>query len=101
MGMPVVEMLLRERMGCEVRPVMFTNGMGQSTDGRLWFVGKVDLMAGLRQALETGEMQIPKQVVDGVEASGAGGAVVLVRHGQGDWDDNDKFRGPGIEPAST
>ena len=66
-GMPVVEMLLRQRMGCEVRPVMFTAGMGQSTDGRLWFVGKVDLMAGLRQALETGEMLIPKQVVDGVQ----------------------------------
>ena len=66
-GMPVVEMLLGQRMGCEVRPVMFTAGMGQSTDGRLWFVGKVDLMAGLRQAVETGEMQIPKQVVDGVQ----------------------------------
>ena len=66
-GMPVVEMLLRERMGCEVRPVVFTSGMGQSTDGRLWFVGKVDLMSGLRQALATGEMQIPKQVADGVQ----------------------------------
>ena len=43
-------MLLRERMGCEVRPVVFTSGMGQRTDGRLWFVGKVDLMSGPRQA---------------------------------------------------
>ena len=66
-GTPVVEMLLRERMGCEVRPVMFTAGMGQSTDGRLWFVGKVDLMAGLRQAVETGEVLIPKQVKDGAQ----------------------------------
>ena len=59
-GMPVVEMLLALQMGCEVRPVKITGGMGQSNTGPMWHVAKVDLLCGLREAVETGELRIPR-----------------------------------------
>ena len=58
-GMPVVEMLLALGMGCEIRPVVITGGMGQSNTGPMWHVAKVDLLCGLREAVETGELRIP------------------------------------------
>ena len=64
-GMPVVEMLAEQRMGCELRPVVMTGGMGQSTDGVMWHVAKVDLMAGLREALERGELKFAGEVAEG------------------------------------
>ena len=54
-GMPVVEMLLALQMGCEIRPVVITGGLGQSNTGPMWHVAKVDLLCGLREAVETGE----------------------------------------------
>ena len=50
-GMPVVEMVVAERPGCEVRPVMLTGGVAEYHDGRVWHVPKLDLMAGLREVL--------------------------------------------------
>ena len=52
-------------MGCQLRPVVMTGGMGQSTDGVMWHVSKVDLMAGLREALERGELKLAGEVAEG------------------------------------
>ena len=59
-GMPVVEMLLALQMGCEIRPVVITGGLGQSNTGPMWHVAKVDLLCGLREAVETGELRVPR-----------------------------------------
>ena len=61
-GMPVVEMLVAARPGCEVMPVMMTGGVAEHTDGRVWHVPKLDLMAGLQGLLERGELGIVRQM---------------------------------------
>ena len=59
-GMPVVEMLVAAGPGCEVIPVMMTGGVAEHTDGRLWHVPKLDLMAGLQGLLERKELGIAR-----------------------------------------
>ena len=53
-GMPVVEMLVGAGMRCTVTPVLITGGFGEHSDGQVWHVPKVDLLAGLQGLLERG-----------------------------------------------
>jgi hypothetical protein len=61
-GEPVVDLLQKAGLGCEVMPVILTSGMAERHDGRMWRVPRLDLLAGLQRVLEEGELQIVKQL---------------------------------------
>lgn len=61
-GAPVVDMLRRAGLGCEVCAVTITGGGRESHAGPAWNVPKTDLMAGLRVLLETGELKIAREL---------------------------------------
>jgi hypothetical protein len=59
-GLPVVDMLRAAQPGCGLMAVMIAGGEGERSDGRVWHVGKVDLLAGVQMLLEQGELGIAK-----------------------------------------
>ena len=59
-GMPVVDMLRAVRLGCELKPVTITGGMGENYSRGIYSVGRSDLLSGLRSSLETKWMEIGK-----------------------------------------
>ena len=61
-GMPVVEMLVAAKPGCEVMPVMMTGGAAEHHDGRVWLVPKIDLMAGLQSLIEREQLGIARRM---------------------------------------
>lgn len=63
-GTPVVEMIKAARPGCEVSPVLITGGANEHHDGRAWCVPKVELLSGLRELLEKGELRIARKLAE-------------------------------------
>jgi hypothetical protein len=61
-GMPVVDMLRAAEPDCELTPVPFTDGAEQHFANGVWHVPKVDLLAGVQAALETGELRIARRM---------------------------------------
>ena len=51
-GAPVVDMLRRVKLGCELRPLTITAGTGERYSSGTYYVSKIDLMAGLRTCME-------------------------------------------------
>lgn len=66
-GAPVLEMLRRAGLGCEVAAVTITGGDRESRlpgGGPGWSVPKVDLIAGLQVMLEQGELRIARGMAE-------------------------------------
>src|SRR5271170_1684564 len=64
LGAPVVDLIKRARLGCEVSEVTITSGEHASTgsaSGR-WNVPKQDLLSGVQVLLEGGEMRIARRL---------------------------------------
>ncbi len=66
-GGPVVEMLKDARMPCTLIPVTITGGFGEHSDGGMWHVPKVDLIAGIQTLVERAELRIARRM-KGVDA---------------------------------
>src|SRR5439155_18944478 len=49
-----------DRAGCEMRAVVITAGSGQRFVDGAWHVPKMDLLAGMRAALEQGRLRISR-----------------------------------------
>jgi hypothetical protein len=58
-GAPVVDLLQRAQLGCEIEPVILTGGEWESRTEGVWCVPKQDLVAGLRVILENRELGAP------------------------------------------
>ena len=96
-GMPVVDMLRAARPGCEIVPVTITGGAAEHSDGRMWHVPKLDLLAGVQGRLERGELRISRrmreagtlvrELVDVRLRATAGGRQRLGADGPGEHDD--------------
>lgn len=63
-GAPVVDMLRRAGLGCEVTAVTITGGERESRSGTAWNVPKRDLIAGVQLGLEKGELRIARHMKD-------------------------------------
>ncbi len=63
-GGPVVDMLRRGQLGCELSAVTITAGDHESTNGYEYTVPKQDLLAGIQVHLELGQLRIAKQLKD-------------------------------------
>ncbi len=61
-GMPVVDMLRAAQPACELTPVLMTSGAEQHYRDGVWYVPKVDLLAGLQAALEVGDLRIARRM---------------------------------------
>jgi hypothetical protein len=61
-GSPVVEMLRKAGLGCEIVAVTITNGERESQTAHGWSVPKRDLMTGLQVGLENGEVRIARRM---------------------------------------
>ena len=66
-GLPVVDMLRRAKLGCELRPVTITGGTGERHSSGTYYVAKTDLMAGLRARLELKELEIGEGLAEWAE----------------------------------
>jgi len=96
-GAPVVDMLRRAQVGCEISAVTITGGEREHQTGGLWHVPKTDLMAGVKVALESGELRIAKglpevgtlvrELVDVQVTLRAGGGARIGADGAGEHDD--------------
>src|SRR5262245_28275449 len=51
-GMPVLDMLRKAKLGCPIAPVVLTGGERESHAGGFWYVPKRDLIEGLQVMLE-------------------------------------------------
>jgi hypothetical protein len=59
-GLPVVDMLRRERMPrVKMLPVMITGGLTEHKNGRVWHVPKRNLVGVTQTALQTGRVKVP------------------------------------------
>jgi hypothetical protein len=94
-GAPVVDMLRRASLGCELVPVTITGGDRASQAGGVWHVPKRDLVTGLLVSLESGELRLSMKVasarvlhkeLEGMESrvSRAGGVAFGGREGEHD-----------------
>ena len=63
-GAPVVDMLRRAGLGCEVTAVTITGGEKESRSGAGWNVPKRDLISGVQLGLEKGELRIARHMKD-------------------------------------
>ena len=61
-GSPVVEMLQKAGLGCEIVPVTITSGERESQTAQGWSVPKKDLMTGLQLGLEDGSLVIARRM---------------------------------------
>ena len=61
-GNPVVDMLRRAGLGCEICPVTITSGAREHQVGASWNVPKQDLVAGVQVLLEQGDLKIAKKL---------------------------------------
>ena len=61
-GAPVVDMMRAAGLGCEISAVTITSGDREHHTGRVWYVPKRDLMAGVEVMLERGELRIARQL---------------------------------------
>lgn len=61
-GVPVAELLLRERTGCTVTPVMITSGDQTTRTDRFWNVPRRTLLGGVTVALEQGLLRIRRRL---------------------------------------
>ena len=61
-GGPVVDMLRRGQLGCELAAVTITGGDHQSTNGYDYSVPKQDLIAGVQVLLELGQLRIAQDL---------------------------------------
>jgi len=61
-GSPVVEMLQKAGLGCEIVPVTITGGERESQTAQGWSVPKKDLMTGLQLGLEDGSLVIARRM---------------------------------------
>jgi hypothetical protein len=66
-GMPVVEMLRGARLGCELRAVTITGGVGERNSGGIYSVSKTDLMLGLRTRMEQGWVEVARRLPEWAE----------------------------------
>ena len=57
-GVPVVDLLRKEQMGCWLLPVTITGGNGETRRDGFHGVPRRDLLQGLRVGLEKGELQV-------------------------------------------
>ena len=69
-GTPVVDLMRRADMGCEISPITITGAGRAALHGNVWSVPKVDLWGALTVMLEREELRI---------AEGMAGAGALVR----------------------
>jgi hypothetical protein len=62
LGAPVVDLIRRARLGCEISEVTITGGEHASSGsaGGRWNVPKQDLLTGVQVLLEAGEMRIAR-----------------------------------------
>ena len=63
-GAPIIDMLRRAKMGCNLSAVTITGGDRQSQDASGWRVPKRDLVTGLQALFETGELQVARELED-------------------------------------
>ena len=63
-GAPVVDLIRRARMGCDICEVTITGGEHASSGGSggRWNVPKQDLVTGLQMMLEQGELRIARKL---------------------------------------
>jgi hypothetical protein len=61
-GMPVVDMLRSANLGCELTPLLITSGAEQHYGDGVWHVPKLDLLAGVQAALESGDLRLVRQM---------------------------------------
>ncbi len=66
-GVPVIDLLRRSELGCELAAVTITGSGKAAQSGNEWTVPKTDLWAGLTVMLERGELEIAKDM-EGVGA---------------------------------
>jgi hypothetical protein len=58
-GLPVVDMLRRERMpGVKMVPVMITGGLTETKNGQVWHVPKRNLVGTTQAVLQTGRLKV-------------------------------------------
>lgn len=57
-GVPVVDLLRRAGLGCEVMPVTMTGGERAKQAGTGWTVPKMELISGLQVLLEQGQLRV-------------------------------------------
>ena len=65
LGSPVLELLRKAKMGCDIKPVVITGGTGEryGGDGKC-HVSKTDLMMGLRTSMELQDVVIAKGMAE-------------------------------------
>jgi hypothetical protein len=96
-GAPVVDLLRKARLGCELVAVTISSGERESFIGGGWSVPKRDLISGVQVLLEQGEIKIARELHDAralvrelmdvkMTMSGAG-HVRLGADGSGEHDD--------------
>ena len=61
-GMPVVDMLREAKLDCNLVPVLIISGAEQHRTNSVWYVPKVDLLAGLQSALERRILRIARKI---------------------------------------
>jgi len=64
-GQPVVDLLRRERLKCELFPVYIHGGDLSHREGKNWRVPKKELITGLQVALETGALELAEAMEHG------------------------------------
>jgi phage FluMu gp28-like protein len=62
LGAPVVDLIRRAQMGCEICEVTITGGERATGSGSKWNVPKQDLMTGVQVLLETGTLRIARKL---------------------------------------
>jgi hypothetical protein len=63
-GAPIVDMLRKASLGCEITAVTITSGDRETETAHGWNVPKRDLMTGLQLGLEEGEVRIAGRMKD-------------------------------------
>lgn len=58
-GGPVVELMRRAGLGCQIRAVIVTGGYKVTRDGGWWSVPKRELIGGLQMRLESQKLKLP------------------------------------------
>ena len=64
-GAPIVDMLRRAKLGCNLSPVTITGGDRQSQDTNGWKVPKRDLVTGPQALFECGELEVARGLEEG------------------------------------